>query len=50
MLALDFKKYVTSYLKPYGFTREKNNWFMKKDRLLVVLSLDKNPYCDGFFC
>lgn len=49
MLSVDFKKYITSFLKPYGFTREKNNWFMKKDRLLVVLSLDKNPYCDGFF-
>ena len=49
MLSVDFKKYINSFLKPYGFTREKNNWFMKKDRLLVVLSLDKNPYCDGFF-
>ena len=49
MDALSFKKYITTLLKPYGFRRTGKTWGMVNDGLLTVVTIDKNPYCNGFF-
>lgn len=45
---LEFKKWLTGTLKPYGFRREKSNWYKYTDNTLVVLTIDKHPYCRGY--
>ena len=49
MQPLEFKKLITELLKPLGFTRSKNNWYIKTDDIITVLSLEKHPYCNGFW-
>ena len=49
MQALTFKKTITELLKPMGFVRSKNIWYIKTEGVITMLSLEKHPYCNGFW-
>ena len=48
MDGLAFKKCINEMLKPYGFRRTGKNWGVEKDGLLIVVTIYKSSYCNGY--